>query len=191
MSDKKHYPSKDGQKLATIGGGCFWCLEAVYTRLDGVSEVISGYSGGHLVNPSYEEVTTGMTGHAEVVQITFEPSLLSYEAILEVFFEIHDPTTLNRQGPDSGTQYRSLILYHDEKQRIAAEGMVIKIGENALWNAPLVTQIEPLDEFYPAEEYHQNYFEKNPHQPYCVLVVKPKVAKFIENHPAKIGNALE
>lgn len=161
--------------VATLAGGCFWCLEAVYLELKGVQQVVSGYAGGAMPNPSYEAVCGGTTGHAEVVQITFDPAVITFDDLLDVFFTIHDPTTLNRQGADVGTQYRSAIFYHSEAQRQAAEAAVKRQQE--LWDDPIVTQIEPAPEFFPAEEYHHNYFARNPGQGYCRAVVAPKVAK--------------
>ncbi len=163
---------------ATLAGGCFWCLEAVFDELKGVISVESGYAGGHVPNPSYQAVCTGMTGHAEVVQVTFDPSVVSYEDLLRVFFTIHDPTTLNRQGADVGTQYRSAIFTHDDAQRAAAEAVIREIGDSKLWANPIVTEVKPLDKFYVAENYHQEYFVNNPNQPYCRVVIEPKVAKF-------------
>lgn len=163
---------------ATLAGGCFWCLEAVFDELKGVTSVESGYAGGHVPNPSYKAVCTGMTGHAEVVQVTFDPSVLDYSDLLRVFFTIHDPTTLNRQGGDVGTQYRSAIFIHDEAQRAAAEAVIREISESRLWPNPIVTEVTPLDKFYVAEDYHQEYYANNSNQPYCRVVVEPKVAKF-------------
>ncbi len=168
----------DALQKATLAGGCFWCLEAVFDELKGVIAVESGYAGGHVANPSYQAVCTGMTGHAEVVQVTFDPSALDYADLLRVFFTIHDPTTLNRQGADVGTQYRSAIFTHDEEQRAAAEAVIREISESRLWPNPIVTEVEPLDKFYVAEDYHQEYFAHNPNQPYCRVVIEPKVAKF-------------
>jgi peptide-methionine (S)-S-oxide reductase len=162
-------------ELATVGGGCFWCTEAVLERLPGVKKVISGYAGGKTANPSYEEICTGTTGHAEVIQVEFDPSVISYEKLLEVFFEAHDPTTLNRQGADEGTQYRSVIFYHNEAQHQAAARA--KVAAQALWPDPIVTEISPLPKFHPAEGYHQDYFRKNPNQGYCTFVIKPKMKK--------------
>ncbi len=162
-------------ELATVGGGCFWCTEAVIERLPGVKKVISGYSGGQTVNPTYEEICTGRTGHAEVIQIEFDPAVISYDKILEVFFEAHDPTTLNRQGADEGTQYRSVIFYHNEAQQKAAARA--KIAAQALWPDPIVTEVSPLTKFYVAEKYHQDYFRNNPNQGYCTFVIKPKMKK--------------
>ena len=163
---------------ATLGGGCFWCVEAVYQNLKGVNRVISGYSGGMTENPTYSQVCTGTTGHAEVVQISFDPSQISFATILYVFWRTHDPTTLNRQGADVGTQYRSAIFYHNEEQKLIAERSKQETEASDLWPTPLVTQIIPLTTFYQAEEYHQNYYLNNPYQPYCLMVINPKVKKF-------------
>ena len=171
---------------ATLAGGCFWCLEAVFDELKGVTSVESGYAGGHVPNPSYQAVCTGMTGHAEVVQVTFDPSVISYEDLLRVFFTIHDPTTLNRQGADVGTQYRSAIFTHDDAQRAAAEAVIREIGDSRLWANPIVTEVKPLDKFYVAENYHQEYFVNNPNQPYCRVVIEPKVAKFRKHFVDKL-----
>jgi peptide-methionine (S)-S-oxide reductase len=162
-------------ELATVGGGCFWCTEAVLERLPGVKKVVSGYAGGHVNNPTYEEVCTGTTGHAEVIQVEFDPAVISYDKILEVFFEAHDPTTLNRQGADEGTQYRSVIFYHNEAQQKAAARA--KIAAQALWPDPIVTEVSPLTKFYVAEKYHQDYFKNNPNAGYCSFVIKPKMKK--------------
>jgi peptide-methionine (S)-S-oxide reductase len=166
------------KELATLAGGCFWCLEAVYNELRGVEKVVSGYSGGHVENPSYEAVTTGRTGHAEVVQITFDPQVITYGELLEVFFTIHDPTTLNRQGADVGTQYRSAIFYHSPEQKAAAEKAIADITAAKIWNNAIVTEVTELKKFYPAEDYHQRYWERNPNQGYCRIVIEPKVIKF-------------
>ncbi|MBX6763846.1 MAG: peptide-methionine (S)-S-oxide reductase MsrA [Rubrobacteraceae bacterium] len=163
---------------ATLAGGCFWCLEAVFEELRGIEKVESGYSGGHVPNPTYEQVCTGTTGHAEVVQLTYDPGVISYREILEVFFTVHDPTTLNRQGPDVGTQYRSAIFYHDEEQRRTAEEVISELEEKGVWENPIVTEVVPFEAFYPAEEYHHEYFRNHPDQPYCRVVIAPKVAKF-------------
>jgi peptide-methionine (S)-S-oxide reductase len=162
----------------TLGGGCFWCLEAVYQELRGVTSVVSGYSGGQVVNPTYEQVCSKTTGHAEVVQLTFDPSVISYKEILEVFFTIHDPTTPNRQGNDVGPQYRSVIFYHDEAQKQTAKEVMAQFEQEKIWNAPLVTQLVPLEAFYKAEDYHQNYFRTHPNTGYCAMIIQPKVAKF-------------
>src|SRR5437764_9985728 len=156
----------NSQQTATLAGGCFWCLEAVYDLLKGVDDVVSGYTGGAKTNPSYEQVCSGMTGHAEAVQIRFDPSVISYKDLLDVFFTVHDPTTLNRQGNDVGTQYRSAIFYQSPEQKAAAEAKITELTAAKLWKDPIVTQIEPLTAFYPAEDYHQEYFEQNPYQPY-------------------------
>lgn len=162
-------------EVATVGGGCFWCVEAVYERLPGVISVTSGYAGGHTENPTYKQVCTGTTGHAEVTQIVFDPAKTSFEKILEVFWQAHDPTTLNRQGADSGTQYRSVIFYHDEKQKLLAEKS--KLAAQAHFKNPIVTEISPLPKFYPAEDYHQGYYDANGNQGYCQFVIRPKLEK--------------
>ena len=167
-----------GKETATLAGGCFWCLEAVYDELNGVEDVVSGYSGGKTPDPSYEMVCTGTTGHAEVVQVTFDPEVISFKEILEVFFTIHDPTTPNRQGPDVGTQYRSAIFYHTSEQKTVAEQIIVQLGAASIWDAPIVTELNPFEKFYAAEDYHQEYFRRNPSQPYCRIVVAPKVAEF-------------
>jgi peptide-methionine (S)-S-oxide reductase len=177
---------REGFESATLGGGCFWCLEAVYRELKGVERVVSGYAGGTVPNPSYEAVCTGRTGHAEVVQITFDPRVVTFRELLEVFFTIHDPTTLNRQGADVGTQYRSAIFYHTPAQRETAERVIAELTSEGLWDDPIVTEVALLDTFYPAEEYHQRYFERNPDQGYCRAVVAPKVAKFRQRFLARL-----
>jgi len=166
------------RELATLAGGCFWCLDAVFRDLRGVEKVESGYAGGTTPNPSYQEVCSGRTGHAEVVQITFDPAEISFRELLGVFFTIHDPTTLNRQGGDVGTQYRSAIFYHTPQQRATAEDIIRELEAEGLWDSPVVTEVSPLTSFYPAESYHQDYFARNPYQPYCAAVIAPKVAKF-------------
>jgi len=166
------------REVATLAGGCFWCLEAVFDQLEGVEDVVSGYAGGHVPNPSYKHVCTGETGHAEVIQITFDPQIVSYRDLLRVFFTIHDPTTLNRQGGDVGTQYRSAIFTHSDEQEQAAEDVIGELNEAGIWDEPIVTEVSPFEAFYPAEEYHQEYFARNPYQPYCQIVIAPKVAKF-------------
>lgn len=168
----------DNLELATLGGGCFWCLEALYQEVKGVRRVVSGYAGGHLPNPTYKQVCAGTTGHAEVVQIAFDPTEISYADILYIFWHIHDPTTLNRQGNDVGTQYRSVIFYHDDSQRTIAEASKSEAFNAGLWPNPIVTEISPIPPFYEAESYHQNYLIQNPYQPYCVMVVNPKIQKF-------------
>jgi peptide-methionine (S)-S-oxide reductase len=170
--------STSTKQIATLGGGCFWCLEAVYDDLIGVESVVSGYAGGHVPNPTYEQVCAKTTGHAEVVQVTFDATIITFREILEVFFTIHDPTTLNRQGNDVGPQYRSAIYTHDDTQKETAEAVIAEFNAAKLWSDPIVTEVTPLDIFYPAEDYHQNYFENNPYQPYCQIVVAPKVTKF-------------
>jgi len=165
----------DTHKVATLAGGCFWCLEAAFQDLKGVDKVESGYAGGHVPNPSYEAVCTGTTGHAEVVQITFDAAVVSYRDLLHVFFTIHDPTTLNRQGADVGTQYRSAIFYHTAEQKAAAEEVIAELAK--VWDDPIVTELKPLERFYPAEEYHRDYYRRNPNQGYCSAVIAPKVAK--------------
>jgi peptide-methionine (S)-S-oxide reductase len=164
--------------VATLGGGCFWCLEAVYEELEGVVDVVSGYAGGDVVNPTYKQVCTGNTGHAEVVQVTFDLDMITYLEVLQVFFSIHDPTTLNRQGADVGTQYRSVIFYHTESQRETAEALIESLAYKGEWRNPIVTEVEPLDAFYPAEDYHQEYYENHKSQPYCRAVINPKLKKF-------------
>jgi peptide-methionine (S)-S-oxide reductase len=166
------------KEIATLGGGCFWCLEAVYDQLKGVEDVVSGYSGGTDPNPSYQNVCTGATGHAEVVQILFDTDQISYRDLLDVFFTIHDPTTLNRQGADVGTQYRSAIFYHSPEQQATAEQVIADLEKAQLWSSPIVTELTPFRAFYPAENYHQEYFAHNPGQGYCRIVIAPKVAKF-------------
>ena len=173
-------------EVATLGGGCFWCLEAVYEQLAGVMEVESGYAGGTIPSPTYEQICTGGTGHAEVVQITFDPGAISFEDLLDVFFTIHDPTTLNRQGADVGTQYRSVIFSHDEEQRATAEAVIQRVEAEGIWDDPIVTELAPLEAFYRAEDYHQEYFRRNPAQPYCPVVIAPKVAKFRKRYLEKL-----
>jgi peptide-methionine (S)-S-oxide reductase len=165
-------------QTATLAGGCFWCLEAVYDEIKGVNSVESGYAGGHMDNPSYRAVCNGDTGHAEVVQVHFDPNIVSYRDLLNVFFAIHDPTTLNRQGADMGTQYRSAIFYHDDEQKKIAEELIKDLNSQQIWDRPIVTEVTKLDKFYMAEDYHQEYFARNPYQPYCQAVVAPKVSKF-------------
>jgi peptide-methionine (S)-S-oxide reductase len=173
--------------VATVGGGCFWCLDAVYRQLKGVEKVESGYAGGSKPNPTYREVCGGMTGHAEVVQITFDSSVISYRDLLDVFFTIHDPTTQDRQGADMGPQYRSVILTHSDDQARVARETIADVTAEGIWDDPIVTQVEPLTTFYPAEKYHQDYFANNPAQPYCQIVIAPKVAKFRRKYLEKLG----
>jgi peptide-methionine (S)-S-oxide reductase len=165
-------------KQATFGSGCFWCTEAVFKRLKGVESIVSGYSGGHVDNPTYEQVCSGSTGHAESIQIQYDPGLISYDALLEIFWKMHDPTTLNRQGNDVGTQYRSVIFYHDEEQKKLAEFYKKKLDDEKIWPRPIVTEIVPYKKFWSAEDYHQNYYENNPSKGYCTLVITPKIEKF-------------
>lgn len=173
-------------EIATFGAGCFWCTEAVFERLEGVEKVLSGYSGGHIKNPSYKEVCTGTTGHAEVTQIYFNPAIISFEDLLDVFWHTHDPTTLNRQGNDMGTQYRSVIFYHDENQKRMAEESKNRIDHSGTFKDPVVTEISPLVNFYEAEDYHQDYFNNNPNQPYCSVVISPKIKKFTAKYKERI-----
>ena len=176
-------------ETATLGGGCFWCLEAVYNELRGIERVISGYAGGHVPFPTYEQVCSGRTGHAEVVQVTFDPRTISFREILEVFFTIHDPTTLNRQGADAGTQYRSAIYFQSPEQEQTARDVIAETTASGIWKNPIVTEVAPLDRFYPAEGYHQNYFERNPYQPYCQIVIAPKVAKVRSEYLTRLKRA--
>lgn len=173
-------------EIATLGGGCFWCLEAIFNELRGVEKVVSGYSGGNVPDPTYREVCSGTTGHAEAVRITFDPQIISFRELLQVFFTIHDPTTLNRQGADVGTQYRSVIFYHTPEQKAVAQEVIAELEKAKVWDAPIVTALTPFEAFYPAEEYHQEYFERNPDQPYCRIVIEPKVAKFRKQFLAKL-----
>jgi peptide-methionine (S)-S-oxide reductase len=189
MSAPSNPPPVAGTELATVGGGCFWCTEAVFSELRGVVSVYPGYSGGTVPNPSYEQVCTGRTGHAEVVQVTFRPSELSYQDLLTVFLTTHDPTTPNRQGPDAGTQYRSIILYHTPEQRATAEAVVRELDGQRLWKGQIVTEVVPLQVFYPAEEYHRRYFERNPYAGYCRMVIAPKVAKFRKEYAERLRAA--
>jgi len=184
--NQKHTDTHDGLEVATLAGGCFWCLEAVYEQLQGVAQVESGYAGGTLPNPTYKQVTTGTTGHAEVVQLTFDPTEISFKEILEVFFTIHDPTTLNRQGADVGPQYRSAIFYHSEPQKAIAEQVIGEMTAAQVWEDPIVTEVTPMTEFYKAEDYHQEYYRNNTYQPYCQVVIAPKVAKFRQRYLAKL-----
>ena len=166
------------EQIATLGGGCFWCLEAVYQEMEGIQKVVSGYMGGHVSNPTYQQVCTGTTGHVEVTQVTFDADTVSYKEILEVFFAIHDPTSWDRQGNDSGPQYRSAIFYHDDAQRAVAEAVMRELAAESVYSKPIVTEVRPATTFYPAEDYHQQYFTNHPNQPYCTFVVSPKVKKF-------------
>ncbi|NBC84696.1 MAG: peptide-methionine (S)-S-oxide reductase MsrA [Bacteroidetes bacterium] len=171
---------------ATLGGGCFWCLEAVYDGVDGVDAVVSGYAGGDTPNPSYRQVCSGTTGHAEVVQVSFDPDVVSYRDLVEIFFTIHNPTTKNRQGADVGPQYRSIILYHDREQKETAEQIIDELEADGVFSDPIVTEVEPLDTFYEAEEKHQDYYRRNPGLPYCQAVIEPKLSKLRKKHAAKL-----
>jgi peptide-methionine (S)-S-oxide reductase len=174
------------EQTATLGGGCFWCLEAVYQEMEGVQKVVSGYMGGHVTDPTYQQVCSGNTGHVEVTQVPFDTSTVSYEEILEVFFAIHDPTSWDRQGNDSGPQYRSVIFYHDDAQRAAAEAAIASLTAEHVYSSPIVTEVRPATIFYPAEDYHQQYFSNNPNQPYCAFVVSPKVQKFRQKFASRL-----
>jgi peptide-methionine (S)-S-oxide reductase len=179
MTENRNLQQGSDQKsVAFLAGGCFWCLEAVFNDLEGVEKVVSGYAGGHVPNPSYRQVCTGATGHAEVVQISYNPKILRYRDLLEVFFTIHDPTSLNRQGADVGTQYRSAIFYRTAEEKAIAEAVIHDLTEAKIWDKPIVTELTPYSMFYPAEDYHQNYFANNAEQPYCQVVIAPKVSKF-------------
>ena len=173
-------------QTAVLGGGCFWCVEAAFNQLQGVQGVVSGYMGGHVQNPSYQQVCSGKTGHVEVAEITFDPDVISYEDLLEVFFTVHDPTTVNRQGSDMGEQYRSVIFYRDEEQHQTAQKVIAELTKERAFKDPIVTAIEPASTFYPAEDYHQNYLANNPYQPYCMFVVSPKVKKIREKFAARL-----
>lgn len=174
------------EETATLAGGCFWCLEAVFADLRGVAGVVSGYAGGEVANPTYQAVCQGTTGHAEVVQVTYDPQVVSFAELLEVFFTIHDPTTLNRQGGDIGTQYRSAIFYHSPEQKEIAARLIAQFDSQGIWDAPIVTQVAPLTVFYPAEDYHQEYYQNNQNQPYCRAVIAPKVSKFRQKYLEKL-----
>lgn len=185
-STAKGKTMESNNETATLGAGCFWCVEAIYERLEGVGSVASGYSGGTVKNPTYEQVCTGRTGHAEVIQVTFDPKKISYKELLEVFFKTHDPTTLNRQGADVGTQYRSAIFYHSPEQKAAAEQVKKEIEAAKVWDDPIVTEISPFTVFYKAEQYHQNYYDQNSSQPYCMMVINPKLSKFRKEFSSKL-----
>ncbi len=178
-------------ETATLAGGCFWCLEAVFEPLEGVRKVVSGYSGGTTPHPSYEQVCTGTTGHAESIQITFDPAVLPYRDLLGIFFAFHDPTTLDRQGPDVGTQYRSAIFYNSPEQKAVAQEVIADLARQKVFDAPIVTQVVPLTAFYPAESYHQGYYQKHPDQPYCQIMIAPKVRKLREKYAARLRAAAE
>ena len=188
MSHDSGQPGNMNNKteVATLAGGCFWCLEAVYDQLNGVAEVELGYAGGSVHNPSYKQVCSGTTGHAEVIQITFDPSVVSFRDLLDVFFTIHDPTTLNRQGNDIGTQYRSAIYYHSPEQKAVSEQKIAEVNAAHIWNAPIVTEVTPIDTFYRAEDYHQEYFANHGGEPYCRVVIAPKVSKFRQHYLANL-----
>ncbi len=175
---KSQPPSSDEREIATLAGGCFWCLEAVFDDLRGVANVESGYSGGDTQNPSYEQVCVGTTGHAEAIQLTFDPNAISFQKLLEVFFSVHNPTTLNQQGADEGTQYRSVIFYHSPEQKDVAESVIKEVNDSKVWNDPIVTEVTPFVAFYRADDYHQDYYNRNSRQSYCQMVISPKLAKF-------------
>jgi len=177
-------------EVATLAGGCFWCIEAIFVEVDGVENVAPGYTGGTTKNPTYREVSTGDTGHAEAVQLTFDPARISYRKVLEIFFSVHDPTTLNQQGADIGTQYRSAIFYHDEQQRTIAEQVIGDLNKARLWRRPIITQVVPMDKFYPAEEYHWEYSARHPEQAYCRMVISPKVTKFRKRWAKRLKEAV-
>jgi peptide-methionine (S)-S-oxide reductase len=183
-TSRPEYQSK--MEVATLGGGCFWCIEAAFDEIRGVVNVESGYSGGTTALPKYEQVCTGTTGHAEVVQVTFDPNVISFKEILEIFFTTHDPTTLNRQGADVGTQYRSVIFYHNEKQKETAEQIIKELDAAKVWGDPIVTQVEPFEKFYKAEEYHKRYFGRHPEAGYCMVVITPKIAKLRKKYHEKL-----
>ena len=183
---EEHAGNSRGSEQATLAGGCFWCLEAVFELLNGVEKVESGYAGGQTPFPSYEQVCSGTTGHAEVVQLTYDPEIVSYRELLDVFFSMHDPTTLNRQGPDQGTAYRSAIFYHDVSQQATAEALIQELALKALWSGPIVTEVTHLEVFYPAEGYHQEYFRRNAQQPYCQYIIAPKVAKLRKEYLVRL-----
>lgn len=184
--DTQNTGQTSGLEVATLGGGCFWCLEPIFTSLRGVVSVTPGYAGGHVANPSYQQVCSGTTGHAEVAQIVFDPKEISYRDLLQIFFVTHDPTTLNRQGADIGEQYRSVILAHSDEQRATAEAVIRELTEQRVYDSPIVTTIEPFTVFYPAEDYHQNYFATHPEAPYCTIVIAPKVAKFRKQYAERL-----
>jgi peptide-methionine (S)-S-oxide reductase len=188
MSDSEHSEDSEQRARATVAGGCFWCIEAAFKELSGVDSVISGYSGGTTEYPTYEEVCSGSSGHAEAVQITYNPDETSYEELLEVFFKVHTPTTRNREGPDVGSQYRSAIFYHDEEQQEIAEAFIEELEASDAYDDPIVTEVNPLEAFYEAEEHHQDYYEKNPNQSYCVVNVSPKIEKVREQFEQRIEN---
>lgn len=177
---------KNELETATFGGGCFWCTEAVFDEVIGVTDVVSGYTGGQLANPTYDDICTGTTGHAEVIKVTFDPAVISYAEVLEIFFATHDPTTLNKQGADRGTQYRSAIFVHSPAQRLLAEQIIAKLNAEKIWGSAIVTEVTDISTFYPAEDYHQEFFKRNPHQGYCMAVVSPKLSKFRQKFLSKL-----
>ena len=177
---------KNELETATFGGGCFWCTEAVFDEVIGVTDVVSGYTGGQLANPTYDDICTGSTGHAEVIRVTFDPAVISYAEILEIFFATHDPTTLNKQGADRGTQYRSAIFVHSPAQRLLADKIITQLNAEKIWGSPIVTEVTDAPIFYPAEDYHQEFFKRNPNQGYCMAVVSPKLSKFRQKFLAKL-----
>ena len=177
---------KNELETATFGGGCFWCTEAVFDEVIGVTDVVSGYTGGQLANPTYDDICTGSTGHAEVIRVTFDPAVISYAEILEIFFATHDPTTLNKQGADRGTQYRSAIFVHSSAQRLLADKIITQLNAEKIWGSPIVTEVTDAPIFYPAEDYHQEFFKRNPNQGYCMAVVSPKLSKFRQKFLAKL-----
>lgn len=186
IMEESRTPDRKLMEVTTLGGGCFWCTEAVFSQLKGVEKVESGYSGGALENPTYEQVSTGMTGHAEVVQITFDPDVISFKELLEIFFSTHDPTTLNRQGQDVGTQYRSVIFYQDDKQKAVAKQVIKEISEEKIFDRPIVTELEPFKAFYKAEDYHKDYFKRHPEQSYCGVIIAPKLEKLRAHYLSKL-----
>jgi peptide-methionine (S)-S-oxide reductase len=187
MKNEKMKPYyHDKTEMATLGGGCFWCIEAAFNEIRGVTNIESGYAGGELASPTYEQVCTGTTGHAEVIQVTFDPDIISFREILEIFFTAHDPTTLNRQGADVGNQYRSVIFHHNEKQKEFAEQIIAELNAAKIWDNPLVTQVEPFKNFYKAEEYHRKYFDRHPEAAYCRIVIAPKIAKLRKKYREKL-----
>ena len=189
MTDTEMTGASATEETATLGGGCFWCLEPLFISLRGVKSVLPGYAGGQVVNPTYRQVCDGRTGHAEVAQVVFDPRELSYHDLIEIFFASHDPTTLNRQGADVGEQYRSIILYHSPEQKATAEAVIRDLTERQLWPRPIVTTVEPFTVFYPAEDYHQRYYEQHPEAPYCSVVIAPKVAKFRKQYADRLKGA--
>ena len=186
VDEQNQFDREDSHEVATLAGGCFWCLEAIFSEIDGVHDVTSGYSGGITTAPSYEDVSTGSTGHAEAVQITFDPKVISFAEILKVFFITHDPTTLNRQGPDIGSQYRSAIFFHSEAQKKIAQNIIQRLDSEKIWGAPIVTEVKPFEHFYKAEDYHQKYYQRNQQAPYCQLVINPKLAKLRGEYQHKL-----